>query len=91
VQRAGGDQPRGSPARRAQPDAQDLKGPLIVAAVARRSDKPLVVYGTSNIAANQFLNIQGNRDFFLNTVSWLAEEEDQISIRPRTLKQTRSS
>jgi ABC-type uncharacterized transport system involved in gliding motility auxiliary subunit len=46
------------------------------------------VYGTSNIAANQFLNIQGNRDFFLNTVSWLAEEEDQISIRPKDVKQT---
>src|SRR2546422_6017882 len=31
---------------------------------------------------------QGNRDFFLNTVSWLAEEEDQISIRPKDAKQT---
>jgi ABC-type uncharacterized transport system involved in gliding motility auxiliary subunit len=48
----------------------------------------VVVYGTSNIASNQFLNLQGNRDFFLNTVSWLAEEEDQISIRPRDTKQT---
>ncbi|MBI2015690.1 MAG: ABC transporter, partial [Candidatus Rokubacteria bacterium] len=33
-------------------------------------------------------NIQGNRDFFLNTVSWLAEEEDQISIRPKDARQT---
>jgi ABC-type uncharacterized transport system involved in gliding motility auxiliary subunit len=47
-----------------------------------------VAYGTANVAANQFLNLQGNRDFFLNTVSWLAEEEDQISIRPRDTKQT---
>ena len=47
-----------------------------------------MVYGTSNLAANQFLNIQGNRDFFLNTVSWLAEEEDQISIRAKDTKQT---
>jgi len=72
----------------AQPDAQDLKGPLIVAAVATIDKARMVVYGTSNIAANQFLNIQGNRDFFLNTVSWLAEEEDQISIRA---KETRSA
>jgi len=60
-----------------------------VAAVATKDKSRLVVFGTSNLASNQFLNIQGgNRDLFLNTVSWLAEQEDQISIRPRTAKQT---
>ncbi|PYN04157.1 MAG: hypothetical protein DME07_04435 [Candidatus Rokuibacteriota bacterium] len=72
----------------AQPDPQDPKGPLAVAAVATLAKARIVVYGTSNLAANQFLNIQGNRDFFLNTVSWLAEEEDQISIRAKDTKQT---
>jgi ABC-type uncharacterized transport system involved in gliding motility auxiliary subunit len=72
----------------AQPDPQDPKGPLTVAAVATIEKARIVVYGTSNLAANQFLNVQGNRDFFLNTVSWLAEEEDQISIRPKDVKQT---
>ena len=32
--------------------------------------------------------MQNNRDFFLNTVSWLAEQEDQISIRPKDTKST---
>ena len=72
----------------AKPDPQDPKGPLTVAAVATKDKARMVVYGTSNLASNQFLNIQGNRDFFLNTVSWLAEEEDQISIRPKDTKQT---
>ncbi len=72
----------------AKPDPQGPKGPLTVAAVATKDKARLVVYGTSNLAANQFLNLQGNRDFFLNTVSWLAEEEDQISIRPKDAKQT---
>jgi ABC-type uncharacterized transport system involved in gliding motility auxiliary subunit len=72
----------------AQPDPQDAKGPLPVASVATKDKARVVVYGTSNIASNQFLNLQGNRDFFLNTVSWLAEEEDQISIRPKDTKQT---
>jgi ABC-type uncharacterized transport system involved in gliding motility auxiliary subunit len=72
----------------AKPDPQDPKGPLTVAAVATKDKARLVVYGTANLAANQFLNLQGNRDFFLNTVSWLAEEEDQISIRPKDAKQT---
>jgi ABC-type uncharacterized transport system involved in gliding motility auxiliary subunit len=72
----------------AKPDPQDAKGPLAVAAVATKDKARVVLYGTSNLASNQFLNVQGNRDFFLNTVSWLGEEEDQISIRPRDTKQT---
>jgi ABC-type uncharacterized transport system involved in gliding motility auxiliary subunit len=71
-----------------KPDPQDPKGPLSVAAVATREKARLVVVGTSNLAANQFLNLQGNRDFFLNTVSWLAEQEDLISIRPKDSKQS---
>ena len=71
----------------AQPDPQDSRGPLSVAAVVTKDKARVVVTGTSNLASNQFLNLQGNRDFFLNTVSWLAEEEDQISIRPRDAKQ----
>ncbi|MEK7386248.1 MAG: GldG family protein [candidate division NC10 bacterium] len=72
----------------AKPDPGDPKGPLTVAAVATRDKARLVVYGTSTLASNQGLNLQGNRDFFLNTVSWLAEEEDQISIRPKDTRQT---
>jgi ABC-type uncharacterized transport system involved in gliding motility auxiliary subunit len=48
----------------------------------------LVVVGTADFASNQFLNAQGNRDFFLNVVSWLAEQEDMISIRPKETKQS---
>jgi ABC-type uncharacterized transport system involved in gliding motility auxiliary subunit len=71
-----------------KPDPQDPKGPLPVSVVATKDKARIVVDGTSNIAANQFLNLQGNRDFFLNSVSWLAEEEDLISIRPKDVKQT---
>jgi ABC-type uncharacterized transport system involved in gliding motility auxiliary subunit len=71
----------------AKPDPQDPRGPLTVALVATKDKARLVVYGTSNLAANQFLNLQGNRDFFLNTVSWLAEEEDQITVRPKDSRQ----
>lgn len=70
----------------AKPDPQDAKGPLTIAAVATKDKARVVLYGTANLAANQFINVQGNRDFFLNTVSWLAEEEDQISIRPKDTK-----
>jgi ABC-type uncharacterized transport system involved in gliding motility auxiliary subunit len=72
----------------AKPDPQDRKGPLPVAVVSTIDKARLVIVGTSNLAANQFLNVQGNRDFFLNAVSWLAEQEDLISIRPKDARQT---
>lgn len=69
-------------------DPQDQAGPVSVAVVATKDKARIVVLGTSSIATNQFLNLQGDRDFVLNAVSWLAEEEDQISIRPKAMRQT---
>ena len=37
----------------------------------------------SEFANNNLFPVQGNGNLFLNTVSWLAEEEDLIAIRPR--------
>lgn len=71
-----------------RPDEQDPRGPLPVAAVATRDKARIVVYGTSNLASNTGIGMMGNRDFFLNTVSWLAEEEDQITIRPKDSEAT---
>ncbi len=73
----------------------DEKGPVSVAAVAtvtprregstdQESKKArIVVFGDSDFASNNYLNLSGNRDLFLNTVSWLAEEENLIAIRPK--------
>jgi ABC-type uncharacterized transport system involved in gliding motility auxiliary subunit len=71
-----------------KPDAGEPKGPLSVAGVATKDKARIVVYGSSDVASNLYLGFQGNKDFFLNTVSWLAEEEDQISIRPKDARQT---
>src|SRR5205814_1328611 len=38
-----------------KPDPQDPKGPLTLAAVATKDKARLVVYGTANVAVNQFL------------------------------------
>lgn len=35
----------------------------------------------SDFASNKFLKTAGNRDFALNMLNWLAEEETLISIR----------
>ena len=46
----------------------------------------LVVVGDSDFAGNQYFSLYGNGDFFLNAASWLAKEENLISIRPRKRK-----
>lgn len=46
----------------------------------------VVVFGSSQFASNKFFKLQGNGDLFMNTVSWLAEDENLISISPRSIK-----
>lgn len=41
----------------------------------------ILVTGDSDFASNKFLKTAGNRDFALNMLNWLAEEETLISIR----------
>jgi ABC-type uncharacterized transport system involved in gliding motility auxiliary subunit len=43
----------------------------------------VVAIGDADFASNALLGFQGNQDFFLNTVAWLAEDADMISIRPK--------
>ena len=43
----------------------------------------VAVFGDSDFASNALLGFQGNQDFFLNTVAWLAQDADLISIRPK--------
>ncbi|MCG6926512.1 MAG: GldG family protein [Acidobacteria bacterium] len=43
----------------------------------------VVAVGDADFASNQLLGFQGNQDFFLNVVAWLAEDADLISVRPK--------
>lgn len=44
----------------------------------------LAVFGDADFAANGYYNLSGNGNMFLNTVNWLTEESDLISIQPKT-------
>jgi len=44
----------------------------------------LAVFGDSDFATNRYFNFSGNGNFFLNTINWLTEEADLISIQPKT-------
>ncbi len=50
---------------------------------SRKPETRVVAIGDSDFATNRMLGVQGNRDLFLNTVNWLAQQENLIAIRPR--------
>ncbi|OXM86309.1 GldG family protein [Paenibacillus rigui] len=66
-------------------DDKDIKGPLNLGyAVSTKDNKPkAVILGGSTFLRDDVIQQQGNRDFALNSVGWLQEQKDQVTIRPR--------
>jgi len=76
----------------ARRDQGEKGGPLPLAMAAekevsgegKRSDHVrLVAAGDGDFFSNKYLQLGGNRDFAMNAVGWLAEQEDRITIRPK--------
>lgn len=65
-----------------------LDGGPAAAADSTRETPPrqmrLVVFGDSDFATNAHLMTSGNGNLALNVMSWLAEEDDLVAIRPRS-------
>jgi ABC-type uncharacterized transport system involved in gliding motility auxiliary subunit len=66
----------------------DKVGPLSLGVAANRKvgdkDARLVVIGNSQFAANPFVTQQRNGDLFFNAVNWLTQDENLISVRPKS-------
>ncbi|MBW1710680.1 MAG: GldG family protein [Deltaproteobacteria bacterium] len=45
-----------------------------------------IVFGDSDFVSNSYVNVQGNGDLFFSAISWLADEGDLVSIRPKETK-----
>lgn len=84
---------------KAQLDPEDRPGPVNITCAAAvnirkfyKDDKlpgkqtRIVVAGDSDFACNSYINLYGNKDFFLNSLNWLAEQENLISISPKKRK-----
>lgn len=76
------------PAETMGPDAGERAADVLPAdskteADAIATETRVAVIGDSDFAANFGLGIQGNRDLFLNTVNWLAQQETLVAIRAR--------
>ncbi|MFM8268554.1 MAG: GldG family protein, partial [Pseudomonadota bacterium] len=79
--------------------ATDKKGPLSLAVAVsaplkkedeseKTSELRLVVVGDSDFATNQARQFGMNADLFQNMLSWLAQEEDLIAIRPKSTSES---
>jgi ABC-type uncharacterized transport system involved in gliding motility auxiliary subunit len=66
----------------------DTAGPLSLGVAASKkvgdNSARLVVIGDSAYAENQWLGQQHNGDLFFNSIDWLAQDENLISIRPKS-------
>jgi ABC-type uncharacterized transport system involved in gliding motility auxiliary subunit len=79
------------PARGAQRGDGEKGGPMPVALAAAlpapagegKLRARVVAVGDADFVANRLAGALGNREFFLNAVGWLTEQEDRITIRAR--------
>jgi len=72
----------------AGPDPAGPRGvPLPLAAAGRypreHGEARIVVIGDADFASNRLLHTLYNPDLLLNSVLWLAEDEEQIALRPK--------
>jgi len=70
---------------------KDNNGPLVIVAVSQLTGKEkkggvLFVAGDSDFVANAYIGQNGNKDFFMNSISWLAGEDSRIAIRAKNAK-----
>jgi ABC-type uncharacterized transport system involved in gliding motility auxiliary subunit len=59
---------------------QDAEGPLSVAATFEDAKNKIVVFGNSTFVLNSYLKFGANYTLFLNSLSWLVDEDRLISF-----------
>jgi ABC-type uncharacterized transport system involved in gliding motility auxiliary subunit len=74
---------RVSPAASPSPSPAASPAPEGEAGEKTEAEGRVAAIGDADFASNQLLAFQGNQDFLLNVVAWLAQDKDLISIRPK--------
>jgi gliding motility-associatede transport system auxiliary component len=79
-------------------DKGDKRGPISLAAAVsapveaaagaatnadqQKPETRVVVFGDSDFASNAYAGVPGNQNLFANAISWLAQQEGLIAVRP---------
>ena len=78
------------PTNSPSPISTTLPSPISTTSQPTAKESRLVVFGNSNFAADGLFEQQLNGDVFLNSVSWLSQQDQQLlSIRPKEPKNRR--
>jgi ABC-type uncharacterized transport system involved in gliding motility auxiliary subunit len=86
MEEAAGDKPGPVTVAAAVSAAAEQPAPLDPNAKPEDAPKPetrVVVFGDSDFPSNAYGGIEGNPNLFANAVSWLAQQENLIAIRPK--------
>ena len=75
-------------------ETREQKGPFALAVAAQPRDAVqdlkgsprLIAVGDSDFLSNLYINFSGNRDIFLNMLSWLVQGLDTFTVRPHEAK-----
>ncbi|MEE9222401.1 MAG: ABC transporter, partial [Nitrosomonadaceae bacterium] len=66
----------------------DVAGPVSIAAALNRTlqdrEQHVVIIGSGHFLANSYLGNGSNLDFGINLINWLVDDENLITIQPRT-------
>jgi ABC-type uncharacterized transport system involved in gliding motility auxiliary subunit len=71
--------------------APDPEQPPPAPGTPPKPETRVVVFGDSDFATNSVMGVPGNSNLFLNTVNWLAQQENLIAIRPKDAEDRRVS
>lgn len=71
---------------------EDMQGPAILAAAAvkdntdlRYDETKIIVAGNAMFVDNNYIDTQGNFDFFMNAANWVGDRDESIAIRPKLI------
>jgi ABC-type uncharacterized transport system involved in gliding motility auxiliary subunit len=64
-------------------DARTEQAVLDAAGATSSTEARLVIFGDSDFANNRNFPDMGNGNLFLNSIAWLAQDEDLIAVRPK--------
>jgi gliding motility-associatede transport system auxiliary component len=67
---------------------RDVPGPITIAIALERNvkdkDQRVVVFGGSSFLANMYIGNETNLDLGVNVMNWLAQDENLITVQPRS-------
>ncbi len=70
----------------------DVAGPATLAIAVskdntdlRYDETKMIVVGNSSFVDNEYIDTQGNFDFLMNSLNWVEDREESITIRPKSI------